>query len=125
MVWVYILTNCSLFNVCTILFLSRILSVMLIKDKPVIRYAIGKRMYRVLANILQMVMLGTSETTGVKQNKDDHYFRITHTIGLVTMFAFFSFSQIFFLLRCKFLTKTIFRTIISVTLSSMNIVIIV
>ena len=62
-------------------------------------------------DILLVVMLETTETTGVKQDKNNHNLCITHTVGFVTMHGLHILNHIFFLLQCKFLAKIIGHTI--------------
>ena len=62
-------------------------------------------------DIFLVVMLETAETTGVKQDKNNHNLSITHTVGFVTMIGLLILNHIFFLLKCKFLAKIIGHTI--------------
>ena len=62
-------------------------------------------------DIFLIVMLETAETTGVKQDKNNHNLSITHTVGFVTMIGLLILNHIFFLLKCKFLAKIIGHTI--------------
>ena len=62
-------------------------------------------------DIFLVVMLETAKTIGMKQDKNNHNFSITHTVGLVTMSGLFILNHIFFLLQCKFLAKIISHTI--------------
>ena len=56
-------------------------------------------------------MLEIAETTGVKQDENNHNLSITHTVGVVTMIGPLILNHIFFLLKCKFLAKIIGHTI--------------
>ena len=43
-------------------------------------------MLAVFADVVKIVMLETAEFSRVKENEDNDYLRITHTIGFMTMF---------------------------------------
>ena len=63
------------------------------------------------SDILLVVMLETTETTGVKQDLNNHNLGITHTVGFITMPGLLVLKHIFFLLQSKFLAKIISHTI--------------
>ena len=63
------------------------------------------------ADIFLVIMLEASETTGMEQDKDNHYFSVTHSVGLVAMFVILIFNHIFFLLQRKFFVEIICYTI--------------
>ena len=48
-------------------------------------------------DIFLIVMLETAETTGVKQDENNHNLSITHTVGVVTMIGLLILNHIFFL----------------------------
>lgn len=62
-------------------------------------------------DIFHIIMLEASETAGMKQDENNHDFRVAHTVRFVTMLAVLIFKHIFFLLQCKFLAKIICQTI--------------
>ena len=64
-----------------------------------------------LADIFLIIMLEASETSRMKQDKNNHYFRIAHTVRLIPVLAVLVFNHIFFLLQCKFLAQIICHTI--------------
>ena len=68
-------------------------------------------MFQMFTDIFLIVMLETAETTGVKQDENNHNLSITHTVGVVTMIGLLILNHIFFLLKCKFLAKIIGHTI--------------
>ena len=63
------------------------------------------------SDILLVVMLETTETTGVKQYENHHNLSITHTVGFVTMTGLLILNHIFFLLQNKKKKKIIGHTI--------------
>ena len=71
--------------------------------KTVIRNLTRKKVFQMFTDIFLVVMLETAETTGVKQDKNNHNLSITHTVGFVTMIGLLILNHIFFLLKCKFL----------------------
>ena len=64
-------------------------------------------MLAVLADVVKTVMLETAESSRVKENEDNDYLRITHTIGFMTMLfsVFRSRQHVFLLLRIKKLAE--------------------
>ena len=66
-------------------------------------------MLAVFADVVKIVMLETAESSRVKENEDNDYLRITHTIGFMTMLfpVFRSRQYIFLLLRIKKLAEII------------------
>ena len=56
-------------------------------------------------------MLEISESSRMEQDKDNHYFRIIHTVRFVLMRMSRIFEHIFSLLQCKFLAEIIRHTI--------------
>ena len=55
-------------------------------------------MRQMFADIFLVIMLEASEATGMKQDKNDHNFRVTHPVRFITMFMTLVFNHIFFLL---------------------------
>jgi len=79
--------------------------------EAVVGYALGKQVRQMFAHIFLIVMLEASETARMKQNKDNHYFRIAHPVRFVTVFMLLVVNHIFFLLQRKFFAKIICHTI--------------
>jgi hypothetical protein len=80
-------------------------------NKTVVGYTVGKKMYQMFADIFLVVMLETSETSRMKQNKNNHYFSIIHAVRFVPMLMSCIFDHMFFLLQRKFLAEIICHTI--------------
>ena len=76
-----------------------------------------------LADIMQIIMLETTEAARVKMYEDYDYLGIAHAVGLATVSftVLRSFEHGFFLLRIKNLQNSSAKQKISVTLSSENI----
>ena len=79
--------------------------------KTVIGHTFREEVCQMLADIFLVVMLETPETSRMEQDQDDHDFRITHPVRLVSMFMTAVFNHIFFLYFGKFLAKIIRHTI--------------
>ena len=79
--------------------------------KTVVRYTPGEKMCQMSADIFLVIMLETSESSRMEQNKDNHYFSIIHTVRFVPMRMSRIFEHIFFLLQRKFLAEIICHTI--------------
>ena len=63
------------------------------------------------ADIFLIIVFEASETTGMKQNQNNHNFRIIHPVRFITMPVRYVLDHIFFLLDSKFLAKIICHTI--------------
>ncbi len=58
-------------------------------------------------DVFLVVMLETAETTGVKQDKNNHNFSITHTVGLVMIPSLLILNHIFSCCNVNILQKSL------------------
>jgi hypothetical protein len=77
--------------------------------KTVIRHPFGKQIYQMLTDIFKVEVLETSVSTGMKKNHDKHDFRITHSVGFVTMLSILlrTGEHMIFLIFCKFFAEIV------------------
>lgn len=67
--------------------------------------------FQMFADILLVIMLEATKTTGMKQDKNHYNFSIAHAVWFVSLLGILIFNHIFFLLQRKFLAKIIGHTI--------------